>query len=108
MRKTAAILALAAASLAACTPPTSAGQVAVRADADLAGIENAYVNAKAFAAILMPLLPADKAARIVAAEKVADAALVVAHAALTAAERAAAVDQVKAATDQLDATSAAI
>jgi HJR/Mrr/RecB family endonuclease len=108
MRKIVLALALASASLGACTPPSSAGAIAAKADADLTRVENAYLSAKAFAAILLPLLPADRAAQIVAAEQAADVALAAARAAVTVAERATALKQVKAATEQLDAVSVTV
>ena len=107
MRTIAATLTLAAcASLAACTPPSSAGQVAVRADTELTRAETAFADAKAFADVLLPLLPADRAALVVKAETVAATALAIARAALTAVERSAALKQAQAATDQINAGTA--
>ena len=109
MRKIAIVLALiACASLAACDPPQSAGQIAVSADAGLTRAETAYADAKAFAEIFLPILPADKVVLIRKAEAVVDVALAAARAAATIAERQAALKQAATATAQINAASSEI
>lgn len=104
----AAALSLAAcASLTACDPPASAGQVAVTADAKLTQAESAYAAAKEFAELFIPLLPADKVALIQRSEAIVDTALVTARGALTIAEREAALKKANAAIGQINAATPA-
>ena len=95
------------AALPACTPPQAAGEIATTADADLSRTEATYADAKAWADIITPLLPPERAAAVARAELIAEKALAIARAAISAAERIAALATARQATAQVQAETAA-
>lgn len=91
--RVALLLAAASLGLAACGPIHSAGDVVAAAPSKIEQAQEAYEGAKAFAELLLPLLPADRQARIRELEGKIERLLWFARTASTIAAQAAAVDQ---------------
>jgi hypothetical protein len=97
------LLALAAVLLvAACVPPAMSAGMSAPAGLTIEKVEEAYGEAKAFAELLLPYLPADRVIQIAAIERKIEAAIAAAKAARIIAERIHALQEARTAIVELE------